>query len=85
MSGITQVDRELLTVGQAARALGIDAWQVARLYERGILEEPPRLGRYRTIHRDDLPALRRAAQAAGYLPPAEATAAAGQPSPTSAA
>jgi hypothetical protein len=86
MAGTMSADRELLTTSRAARALGIDAWQVARLFERGLFEEPPRLGRFRMIGRDDLPRLREAAIRAGYLSAdTAAVAAAGQPQPTSAA
>ena len=58
----------LMSTGEAAKALGIDAWQLVRLYERGLAEEPARFGRYRAIDPADLPALRRAAVKAGYLP-----------------
>ena len=58
---------EWLTTGQMAKRLGIDSWQVSRLYQRGLVEEPARLGRFRLIPAADLDKLRRAALAAGYL------------------
>jgi hypothetical protein len=57
-----------MTPGQAASALGLRDWQLGRLYRRGLVEEPPRFGRFRVIRPDDLPRLRAAAVKAGYLP-----------------
>lgn len=42
-------------------------WQVARLFERGLVPERQRLGRYRIITEDDLPEIERALREAGYL------------------
>jgi hypothetical protein len=56
-----------MTTGQAAREIGAESWQVARLFQRGLVEEPRRLGQFRLIAESDLPALKRAAEAAGYL------------------
>jgi hypothetical protein len=59
---------KLLTTGDAAQALGCREWQVSRLYERGFLPEPPRVGGKRVLTQADLPAIRDAAVRAGYLP-----------------
>jgi hypothetical protein len=64
----TAMADKLLSTGEAAKAISIDTWQLARLFERGLVEEPPRFGRYRTIPVGLLPKLRAAAIAAGYLP-----------------
>jgi hypothetical protein len=56
-----------LSTGEAAVRLGLRDWQVARLYQRGLVEEPRRFGRFRLVAESDLPAIRRAAQTAGYL------------------
>ena len=56
-----------LTTGAAARRLGAPEWAVARVYARGLLPEPPRLGHFRIIREDQLPALRAALVEAAYL------------------
>lgn len=55
------------TVPEIARLCGVPAWRVRRLYETGRLPEPPRAGGYRLIDTADLPAIREALVAAGYL------------------
>lgn len=57
----------LMTLGQVADNLGVQVWRVRRLYERGILPEPPRFQRSRLVRRDDLPAVKEALEKAGYL------------------
>jgi hypothetical protein len=58
----------LLTVGDAARRLGCRAWQVRRLFERGLLPPPPRVGAYRVIPVADLKWVEAALKQVGYLP-----------------
>jgi hypothetical protein len=53
-----------------AQHFGCPGWQVRRLFERGILPPAPRVGAYRVIPQQDLPAVERALRAAGYLPEA---------------
>jgi hypothetical protein len=65
------------TVPEAAAELGVRAWQVRRLFELGKLPAPPRAGLTRLIRRSDLPRIRQALIAAGYLVEAEAAVAAG--------
>jgi hypothetical protein len=68
-----------LTIGAAARHFTelhpqtkpVKPWMVRRLFERGILPEPPRLGCYRVIHAGDLPEVEAALRKCGYLPAAE--------------
>ena len=67
-------DSTVLTLGDVARRLGCRPWQVRRLYERGLLPEPTRVGTYRVVHHRDLAAVTAALRDAGYLP-AAATAA----------
>jgi hypothetical protein len=58
---------ELLTIGEAAAMLGCDAWQLRRLYTRGLLPEPQRVGPFRVIPSNDLGSIERALRKAGYL------------------
>ena len=62
-----------LTIGPAARRLGCLPWQLRRLFERGLLPEPPRVGAYRVIAEEDLPRVEEALRRAGYIPAAHAT------------
>jgi DNA-binding transcriptional MerR regulator len=56
------------TIGQVARRFRVSAWKVRRLFERGLLPEPARVGAYRVIPPDDLPKIEAALRRAGYLP-----------------
>ena len=60
-------DSEVFTTNTAAKRCGVAEWQVRRLFERGLLPEPPRAGAYRLIPADDLPKIETALRAAGYL------------------
>jgi hypothetical protein len=66
MTAATATDR-LLTTGEVAKRLGLDAWQVTRLIDRGLIAPPPKFGRYYVFSPGDLPQLRAAAVGAGYL------------------
>lgn len=57
----------LLTLGDAATRLGCQSWQIRKMYTKGILPEPPRIGGVRVLAEADLPALRAALLKAGYL------------------
>jgi hypothetical protein len=61
-----------LTIGAVAAHYGVPPWQVRRLYERQLLNEPQRAGRYRLIARGDLPRVGAALRRAGYLSTPEA-------------
>lgn len=57
-----------VTLGDVARRCGCDVWQVRRLYERGLLPPARRIGLYRVVSVDDIPAIEAALRTAGYLP-----------------
>ena len=63
------------STGQAALHFGVLEWQVLQLYKRGLVPEPERLGRFRMIGCEQLPAIGAALRAAGYLPRPEPRAA----------
>jgi len=58
---------EFLTLGQVAQKYGCQAWQVLRLFTRGILPEAARVGRARVVHVGDLPAVEKALRECGYI------------------
>jgi DNA-binding transcriptional MerR regulator len=60
-----------LTIGDVARRLGCQGWQVRRLFQRGLLPEAARVGAYRVVSERDLPLVEKALREAGYLPPGE--------------
>jgi hypothetical protein len=59
----------VVTLGGAAKAIGrgCKAWKIRRLFERGILPEPARLGLYRVLATNELPRVTKALESAGYL------------------
>jgi DNA-binding transcriptional MerR regulator len=57
----------VLTLGDVARHFGIQSWMVRRLFERGILPEPERVGSYRVFREGDLPAIGEALRTHDYL------------------
>jgi hypothetical protein len=59
--------RKFSTTADVARRLGVRAWTVARLFERGLVEEPERLGRVRMIAEDRMQEVRDALERAKYL------------------
>jgi DNA-binding transcriptional MerR regulator len=60
-------DHPYLTVGDVAARCGVTAWQIRRLFERGLLPPAARLGPYRIIAEADLPKVEAALREAGYL------------------
>jgi DNA-binding transcriptional MerR regulator len=63
-----------LATGDVARRLGVPAWTVRRLYERGLLPPAARFRTYRVFTEADVPKIEKAMRQAGYLPrPAAAT------------
>ena len=56
-----------ITIGRAATLLGVKPWQVRRVFERGALPEPARVGAYRVVTEGDLPIIKSALQRLGYL------------------
>jgi DNA-binding transcriptional MerR regulator len=57
----------VMTLGDVARLVGVDVWQVRRLYERGLLPPAARVGGKRVVSAAELPRVRRALTEAGYL------------------
>ncbi len=68
MAAPTDTAHEYLTLGQCARRLGVETWQVQSLIDRGLGPTPGRIGTYRVLREGDLPALADAMAAAGYRP-----------------
>ena len=62
------IGKKLLTPGQVAQELGCQVWQLTRLYELGLLPEPPRVGRCRILTRADVPGIKAALRKRGHLP-----------------
>jgi hypothetical protein len=67
MAEKTTAAPRLYTVGEAAQKLGCQGWMVRRLFERGLLPEPPRLGITRALREDQLPEVGRLVREHGYL------------------
>ncbi|MCI0741057.1 MAG: hypothetical protein L0Y72_18590 [Gemmataceae bacterium] len=63
----TEKQDRLVMLGTAAKLLGCDPWKLHRLFERGLTPQPQRVGRYRVLRVADLPRIKRALEAAGYL------------------
>ena len=59
--------KNVVTIGQVAKHFGCQLWQVRRLFERGILPEPERIGQQRVIKVKELPKLGAALKKAGYV------------------
>lgn len=57
-----------LTTGELGDALGVQAWRIARLFEKQILREPPRVAGRRLIPKAMIPAIVDALRARGWLP-----------------
>ena len=55
------------TLGDIGRRYGLPIWKVRRVFERGFLPEPARVGAYRVLTEDDIPDLERALVQLGYL------------------
>ena len=65
-----------LTMGQVAARYGVQQHHVRRIFQRGFLPEPQRVGAYRVVAVEDLPKVEDALRRAGYIPAeAEAVAA----------
>jgi hypothetical protein len=62
---------EVFTIPAAAPKVGLQPWQLSRLFERGFLPPPPKHGSNRLIFATDFPRIAEAAKKAGYLRDAE--------------
>lgn len=59
------------TTAELAAFLGIDAWKIRRLFERGEVAEPRRLGNSRAIPRAAIPQIVDRLRVHGWLPEVE--------------
>jgi len=59
---------DALTLGQASRRLGCELWQLQYVIRRGRAPALAKVGVYRVVREEDLPALADALRTAGYLP-----------------
>ena len=57
-----------LTLGEAARRLGVELWMLQALLRRGLGPSLSRVGPYRVVSETDLAPLADALRQAGYLP-----------------
>ena len=60
-------DPHCRSTADVARQVGCRPWHIRRICEKGLLPEPPRVGRQRAFRPSDLPALRAALAKVGYL------------------
>ena len=56
-----------LSLGELGDTLGVQSWRIARLFELGLLPEPPRIGRRRVIPKAMIPEIVDALRARGWL------------------
>jgi len=56
-----------LSLGELGDTLGVQSWRIARLFELGILSEPPRIGRRRLIPKALVPEIVDTLRARGWL------------------
>jgi hypothetical protein len=66
---MSESELRLLTMGEVAREIGrgCQSWQVARIFERGLLPAAMRIGRYRVVRADQVPEIRRVLEEARYI------------------
>jgi hypothetical protein len=62
-------------MGAVAKRFGLPVWKVRRVFERGLLPEPARVGAYRVVTPDYLPKVEAALRRVGYLPEGDPNAA----------
>jgi hypothetical protein len=56
-----------LTLGELASRIGCESWRIRRLFERKLLPEPRRVGKFRVFSESDVEAVRKVAESAGYV------------------
>jgi len=59
---------DFISLGDLADDLGIQSWRIARIFELGLVPEPPRLSRRRVIPKTDIPAIIEALRRRHWLP-----------------
>jgi hypothetical protein len=64
---LATANRPYLSLGELADSLGVQSWRIARLFELGVLPEPPRIGRQRAIPKGEVPAVVDALRKRGWL------------------
>lgn len=64
----------ICSVGELAERYRVQSWRIARLFERGVVEEPPRVAGRRMIPSSLIPAIENALRAKGWLASAESEA-----------
>jgi DNA-binding transcriptional MerR regulator len=57
-----------ITLGTISRRTGLPVWKIRRVFERGLLPEPQRVGAYRVIDEADYHKVEAVLRSAGYLP-----------------
>ena len=60
--------QEQLTTRQVAELLGVEVWRVQRLFELGVLPEPPRFAGRRVVSGDMIPAIVDGLRSRNWLP-----------------
>lgn len=61
------IDKDFYTTHEVAERFGCKRWQVQRIFEDGLLKEPPRIRNYRAIPKKQLPAIEKVLRKRGYL------------------
>lgn len=62
---------DFFTNGELGDLLQVQGWRIARLYELGLLPEPPRCGGRRLIPRSHIPLIVEQLKQRGWLPTEE--------------
>ena len=57
----------LFTFGQLAVRFGVQDWKIRKVFERGLLATPRKVGNLRVVPEADLPLVKAALVRAGYL------------------
>lgn len=62
---------DAMALRPAAQLLGVEFWQIQRIFELGLLPQPARFGNVRVVTKSQLPEIRAALIKRGYLPAEE--------------
>ena len=63
-----QMKVSVTSIGEVASRLNVQSWRIARLFELGVLDEPPRLSNRRVIPESLVPSIQEALRKRGWLP-----------------
>lgn len=55
------------SIGELAETLGVQSWRIARLFELGLIQEPPRVSNRRVIDKAMIPIIVDALRLRGWL------------------